>query len=602
MHYLSEKKDLPFFLGIQQSATNKIWLDRLDPPALNNALAIAQKYGFSDSLARVLSARGVDEIDAEVFVNPTLRTLMPNPSTFTDMQRTAVRIADACLNHEQVVIFGDYDVDGACASAILARFFTSLGLRSRIYIPDRINEGYGPNAMAMHNLAIGGISLIVTVDCGANSIDAIKAARIKGTEVIVLDHHQVLDETLHKIDWPQVNPNRPDDLSGQGHLCAAGVVFMTLVAVSRVLRERGQLHIPDLLAYLDLVALATICDMVPLIGINRAFVVKGLQVAQAMHNPGLSALTQIVHINEPLNTFHFSYILGPCINAGGRIGNPALGAQLLTCQDCMKAMKIAKRLSELNQERKEIETCQLQEAETQILPILIGTEITSSIVVSSKNWHPGIVGLIASRLKERMNRPVLAIAIKTDGMGIGSIRSISGINVGTIIADAVAEGLIEKGGGHAMAAGLTVRSEKIAQLRVWFEEAVTLAGSKSEKKEALLIDGVLSATGVTPWLIQILEKAGPYGVGHDAPIFAFPKHKLINIREIGKKHISVSLAGIDGNKLKGIAFRAIGTLLGDFLFANRMNIVHLAGNLSLNYWNGYAAPQMHILDAAACKI
>ncbi|RCL04028.1 MAG: single-stranded-DNA-specific exonuclease [Candidatus Tokpelaia sp. JSC189] len=591
---------MPCVLGVRQSATGKIWLDRLDRPALNNALAITQKYGFIDLLARVLSARGVDEMDAEAFINPTLRALMPDPSCFTDMQRAAVRIADACFNYERVAIFGDYDVDGACASAVLSRFLTALGLSNRIYIPDRINEGYGPNATAMRNLAVEGISLIITVDCGANSIDAITAARIKGADVIVLDHHQVADENLYKADWLQVNPNRPDDLSGQGHLCAAGVVFMTLVAVSRILREKKQPHIPDLLGYLDLVALATVCDVVPLIGINRAFVVKGLQIARAMHNPGLAALIQVAHIGEPLNTFHFGYLLGPRINAGGRIGNPTLGAQLLTCQDHIEAMEIATLLDELNRERQEIEARQLQEAEMQIVPASIGKGLASSIVVASKDWHPGVVGLIASRLKERLNRPVLAIAIKADGMGIGSARSVPGINIGTIIADAVAKEWLEKGGGHAMAAGLTIRSEKIVQFRQWFEEEVALAESKTEKQEELLIDGALSAAGATSQLIQVLEKAGPYGSGHDAPIFALPGHKLVDIRKVGNGHLSVSLAGPDGKKLKGITFRSAGTPLGDFLFSNRMNTIHLAGNLTLNYWNGYTTPQMHILDAA-CK-
>lgn len=600
MYYLNGKENLPRFLGVHQSATDKVWLNRLDRSALNNALAIMQKYGFADLLARVLSARGVDEMDAEVFINPTLRALMPDPSDFTDMQQAAIRIADACLNRERLAIFGDYDVDGACASAILSRFLTAVGVSSRIYIPDRIAEGYGPNAAAMRNLVAEGASLIVTVDCGANSADALTAARMAGADVVVLDHHPVAGGNLHESDWLQVNPNRPDDLSGQGHLCAAGVVFMTLAAVSRILREKRQPYIPDLLGYLDLVALATVCDMVPLVGVNRAFVVKGLQVARTMHNTGLTALTQVARIGEPLNTFHLSYILGPRINAGGRIGNPALGAQLLICEDHAEAMKIATQLDELNRERQDIEARQVQEAEAQIVQALTGAEQASGIVVASKDWHPGIVGLIAARLKERLNRPVLAIAVKADGMGTGSARSVPGINIGTIIAAAVAEGLLEKGGGHAMAAGLTVRAEKIAQLRSWFEKAVAQAASGPEKQETLLIDGALSAAGVTAQLIQALEKAGPYGSGHDAPIVALPGHKLVDIREVGKGHISVSLAGDDGKRLKGIAFRAVGTALGDFLFANRMNTIHLAGNLTLNYWNGYTSPQIHILDAA-CK-
>jgi len=598
MYDLNAKEDSRCFLGVRRSATNKVWLDRLDRSALNNALAITQKYGFSDLLARVLSAREVDERQAEVFINPTLRALMPDPACFTDMKQAAMRIADACLSCEQVAIFADYDVDGACASAILSRFFKAVGVSNRIYIPDRVVEGYGPNSAAMRRLVAGGATLIITVDCGANSADAIAAARAAGADVIVLDHHQAPGDNLHEADWLQVNPNRPDDLSGQGHLCAAGVVFMTLAAVSRMLRETGRQNIPDLLGYLDLVALATVCDIVPLKGVNRAFVVKGLQVARAMHNPGLAALAAVARIGEPFSTFHFGYVLGPRINAGGRIGNPALGAQLLTCDDYAEAVKIARQLDKLNRERQEIEVRQLEEAEMQIVCELAGKQLPSGIVVASRDWHPGIVGLIAARLKERLSRPALAIAIRPDGMGTGSARSVPGVDIGAIIARAVAEGILEKGGGHAMAAGLTVRAQKIGQLRAWFEKSISGAETGLENQQTVLVDGVLSANGATEQLFATLEKAGPYGSGHDAPVFVIPAHKLVDIRETGKGHISVSLADLNGRRLRGIAFRAAGTLLGDFLFANRMNTIHLAGNLMLNYWNGHATPQIRIIDAA----
>jgi len=600
MHYRNVKEDSQCFLGVRQSATDKVWLSRLDQPALNNALAITQKYGFSDLLSRVLSARGVDERQVEAFINPTLRSLMPDPACFTDMKQAAMRIVRACLNRERVAIFGDYDVDGACASAILSRFLTALSVGNRIYIPDRIVEGYGPNAVAMRNLAADGAGLIITVDCGANSVDAIVAARAAGADVIVLDHHQVTESIMCEADWLQINPNRPDDLSGQGHLCAAGVVFMTVAAVSRVLREKGGGGIPDLLGYLDLVALATVCDVVPLTGINRAFVVKGLQVARTRHNPGLAALAEVARIGEPLNTFHFGYILGPRINAGGRIGNPALGAQLLTCEDYAEAVKIASQLDELNRERQEIETRQLEEAEMQIACEL-AEGVPPGIVVTSGDWHPGIVGLVAARLKERLNQPALAIAVRADGTGTGSARSVPGVDIGVIITRAVAAGLVEKGGGHAMAAGLTVNAQKIVDLRTWLAENIAQAQIRQQGQQVVLIDGALSAGGATAQLVATLEKAGPYGSGHDAPVFAIPAHRLADIREVGKGHISVSLASPDGKRLKGIAFRAAGTPLGDFLFTNRMNSIHLVGNLALNYWNGNTTPQIRIIDAA-CSI
>lgn len=599
MHDTAVKKDSPYFLGVRRSALDKIWLGRLDRSGLNNALAMTQKYGFSDLLSRVLSARGVDEAGAEGFINPTLRDLMPDPACFTDMKQAATRIAAACLRQEQVAIFGDYDVDGACASAILARFLKAVHVRSRIYIPDRLAEGYGPNAAAMHRLAAEGASLIITVDCGANSAETLAAVRASGADVIVLDHHPVLSQNSSgEADWSHVNPNRPDDLSGQGHLCAAGVVFMTLAAVSRILREKGRSNLPDLLGYLDLVALATVCDVVPLKGVNRAFVIKGLQVARTLRNPGLAALAEVARIGEPLNVFHLGYVLGPRINAGGRIGDPALGACLLSCDHQGEAMEMAAQLDKLNRERQEIESAHLEQADMQIACKLAENSLPSGILVADRHWHPGVVGLIAARLKERFARPALAIAIRGDGTGTGSARSVPGIDIGAIIIRAVAEGLLEKGGGHAMAAGLTVDVQKIGQLQQWFEKNISKASAAQPPQQVLPIDGVLSANGVTAQLITMLEKAGPYGCGHDAPVFALPSHRLLDIRQVGKGHISVSLADQQGKRLKGIAFRAMDTALGDFLFASRMSFVHLAGKLALNYWNGQVTPQIHILDAA----
>ncbi|RCL01742.1 MAG: single-stranded-DNA-specific exonuclease [Candidatus Tokpelaia sp. JSC085] len=601
MYYMRLKENLLCVLGIHQSAKNKVWLERLDQSGINNALAMTQKYGVADLLARVMSARGVDEINTESFINPTLRTLMPNPAHFTDMQQVAARIACSCLQHEQVAIYGDYDVDGACASAILSRFLNAAGADSRIYIPDRILEGYGPNAIAVRRLVAEGASLIITVDCGANSITALSAARTAGASVIVLDHHQMSsDNLLLAADWLQINPNRPDDLSGQEHLCAAGVVFITLTAVSRILREKGRKNIPDLLSYLDLVAFATICDIVPLKGINRAFVVKGLKIAHGMHNTGLTALAMAARIGAPLNTFHLGYILGPRLNAGGRIGHdPSLGAQLLTCDDQAQAAKIAEQLDDLNRMRQVMEAQQLEEAEMQITRKFAKKELFPGIVVVSGNWHPGIIGLIAARLKETLNQPILVIAVKADGMGVGSARSIPGIDIGAIITRAVTEGLLEKGGGHAMAAGFTVRIDKIEELRLWLEEKIDFFKNLQQNQHTLLIDGVVSAGGITAQLITTLERAGPYGAGHDAPIFVVPALKLVDVREVGKEHISIYLKNtIDGTHLRGIAFRALGTQLGNFLFANRMNTIHLAGNLFLNYWKNRITPQIRIIDAA----
>ncbi|WP_375692226.1 single-stranded-DNA-specific exonuclease RecJ [Bartonella sp. AP4SXKL] len=587
-----------YFLNVESSACGQAWLDALDVQGINNARAISQKFGFPDQLARVLSARDVDEAEAVAFINPTLRTLMPDPESFRDMQCAAERIVKALLNQEQVAVFGDYDVDGACSSALIARFFRYFGIEVKIYIPDRIVEGYGPNEQAMRMLVQEGARLIITVDCGANSPDAVKAARLAGADVVILDHHQMSE--IHQEAVALVNPNRPDDLSKQGHLCAAGVVFVTLAWVQHLLRKKQfQGPLPDLLSMLDLVALATICDVVPLQGVNRAFVIKGLQVARSMHNLGITALTKVARIGEPLNSFHLGFLLGPRINAGGRIGDQALGARLLSCENKDEADRIAEQLDRLNQERQEMENIQLAQAESYITSLYQDQEIPLSLVISHKEWHPGIIGILASRLKERFFCPVFAIALKEDGNGVGSGRSINGIDLGAIVREAVTLNLLEKGGGHSMAAGITIQSTKIEIFRKWLEEKVSLMVSQLRAKKSLSIDGSLSASGVNEALFELLEKAGPFGAGNATPVFVLPSHRLVNLSEVGKGHLRLIVSNVEGKKLQGIAFRAVGTSLGDFLFENIGEMIHLAGHLSLNYWNGTINPQLRVIDAAA---
>ncbi|WP_406604375.1 single-stranded-DNA-specific exonuclease RecJ [Bartonella gliris] len=587
-----------YFLNVKSSACGQAWLDALDIQGINNARAISQKFGFPDQLARVLSARDVDESEAVAFINPTLRTLMPDPESFMDMQCAAERIVKAIMNQEKVAVFGDYDVDGACSSALVARFFRYFGIEVKIYIPDRIVEGYGPNEQAMRMLVQEGAQLIITVDCGANSPDAVKVVRLAGADVVILDHHQMSE--IHQEAVALVNPNRPDDFSGQGHLCAAGVVFVTLAWVNHLLRKQkyGK-EFPDLLSMLDLVALATICDVVPLQGVNRAFVVKGLQVARSMHNPGIAALTRVARIGEPLNSFHLGFLLGPRINAGGRIGDQALGARLLSCDDKDEADKIAEQLDQLNQERQEMEEVQLAQAESYIDGLYQERETPLSLVIAHHEWHPGIVGILASRLKERFFCPVFAISLKEDGSGTGSGRSISGIDLGALVREAVALNLLEKGGGHSMAAGITIQSTKIDNFREWLEEKVSVRVSELHAKKSLSIDGCLSASGANKALFDMIEKAGPFGSGNTTPVFVLPSHRLMNLCEVGKGHLRLVISNMEGKKLQGIAFRAVGTSLGYFLSENIGEMIHLAGHLSLNYWNGTINPQMRIIDAAA---
>lgn len=583
------------FLGIEQSATGHRWVERLDARSGNAALAIAQKHGVPELVSRILAGRGVHEDDAPAFLDPTIRSLMPDPHTVTDLEAIAARITQAVLTREPVAIFGDYDVDGACSSALLSRIFTHFGVPHEIYIPDRIFEGYGPNPAAMEELARRGATLIITVDCGTNSAAAIAAGRAAGADIVVIDHHQPggpLPDTV-----PVANPNREDDLSGLGHLCAAGVVFMVLVDVVRQLRGRTDRPIPDLLAMLDLVALATVCDVVPLIGLNRAFVVKGLQIARKFGNPGLAALAKVSRIGEPLNAFHFGFLIGPRINAGGRIGDAALGARLLTLDDANEAQAIAERLDQLNAERQAMEKIMLEQAEAAIGPDLAegGPPV---IVAAEESWHPGIVGLIAARLKEKARRPAFAIALNPAGKGTGSGRSIPGVDLGRLVRKAVEEGILAKGGGHAMAAGITIDKARLGDLRVFFEREASTAVAALSANAALDVDGAVAAGGATLDLIEAMEQAGPYGSGNPAPLLVLPNHRLAHCRIVGNGHVSISLTAMDKSSLQAIAFRTEGTALGDFLHAHVGQVIHAAGHLSVNHFNGRRSVQMRLVDAA----
>lgn len=587
-----------FFLDVRQSATGVSWEHRLTERQDMAALAIAQGHGVPDIVARVLAGRGVTVEQTERFLDPTIRELLPNPASLTDMEKAAARLADAIVAGEKVAIFGDYDVDGAASSALLKRFLAHFSVPSEIYIPDRIFEGYGPNPEAMRELISRGAKLIVTVDCGTNSAASVEAAREAGADVVVLDHHQVGGALPAAAD-AVVNPNREDDLSGQGYLCAAGVVFLCLVQTAKVLREKLPNAAPvDLLSLLDLVALATVCDVVPLTGVNRAFVVKGLQVARQQKNEGLAALARVSRIGEPINTFHLAYLIGPRINAGGRIGDAALGSRLLATDDPVEAASIAETLDRLNQERQQMEMEMLAQARAEADAELAGGNGPAIVVTASNSWHPGIVGLLASRLKEHARRPAFAIAFNANGIGTGSGRSVSGFDLGRLVREAAEAGLIVKGGGHGMAAGITVERAKLGALRAFFEERAAADVFRLQSEESLAIDGALAAEGATLSLLDALEKAGPFGAGHIAPVFVLPRHRLADARPIGTNHIRADLRSQSGGNLQAIAFRAVDTALGEFLFKNRGKTVHVAGSLSGNYWNGNRTVQFRITDAA----
>jgi single-stranded-DNA-specific exonuclease len=586
------------FLGVERSILGNRWVARLDQAGQNRALAMAQTQGMPDLIARVLAGRGVGVEEATAFLDPTIRGLMPDPYKMTDCEEAAQRLLQAVKAGESVAIFGDYDVDGAASSALLFRLLNHFGVPATIYIPDRIFEGYGPNPTAINQLIDNGARLIVTVDCGSTSYEALEAARVRGVDVVVIDHHQVgaALPPCHAL----VNPNREDDLSGQGHLCAAGVVFLVLVATLRLLREAGDRRVNtiDLLAWLDIVALATVCDVVPLKGLNRAYVVKGLIAARHQGNAGLSALFRKAGLGGPITPYHFGFMIGPRINAGGRIGDAALGSRLLTLENSTEAEAIAERLDDLNKERQAMEVAMLQEAEAEALAEYGNGDGASVIVTARENWHPGIVGLIASRLKDKFRRPAFAIAFNSSGMGTGSGRSITGFDMGRMVRAAVDAGLLVKGGGHGMAAGLTVERANLGKLRAFFTEKAEKQVQGLVANETLKIDGALGATGATVDLVDKLETAGPYGSGHPQPIFAIPAHRLRDVRLVGQSHVKITLEAQDGGKLEGIAFRSVETPLGNLLLNSRGAQLHVAGTLGADHWQGSRRVQLRVTDAA----
>jgi single-stranded-DNA-specific exonuclease RecJ len=585
------------FLDISQSVTGRAWVDRLDAAAARNATAIGQRAGISDILSRILAGRNVGIDDAETWLDPTIRALMPDPSTLTAMDALAERLARAITDNERIALFGDYDVDGACSCALMARYLRHFGLDPQVHIPDRVFEGYGPNVAAMDKLIDAGASLIITLDCGTTSDGPIAHARQRGADVLVIDHH-LSDHELPPAT-ALVNPNRPDDISGLSYLCAAGVTFMVLVAVNRVLRQRGDTGLPDLLKLLDLVALATVCDVVPLVGLNRAFVIRGLEIARRGDRPGLAALGLAARINGPINPYHLGFLIGPRINAGGRIGDAALGTRLLALDDEHEAMAIAARLDELNSERQRIEVEAVEEACATAESEIGGGEGPPVLVLASANWHPGVVGLVAARLRERFERPSFAIALNPDGTGTGSGRSMPGVDLGSAVIEAVETGLLAKGGGHAMAAGVSLRPGELGTFRAFLAERLGSSVRAARAASALKIDAALTARGASLDLLHGIERAGPFGSGNPSPVFAFPAHRARYPQIVGKGgHISFSLTSDDGARLKAIAFRAAGTALGDILMRDVEQPLHFAGSLSLDHYQGREQVQFRLLDIA----
>jgi single-stranded-DNA-specific exonuclease len=588
----------PAFLGVTSSISGRAWTDRLGDAETRIAQAIAQRSGISEVLARILAGRGVSIEGAEDYLNPTIRALMPDPSSLADMDSLAARIVKAITDNEHVALFGDYDVDGASASALMSRYLTHFGLAPAVYIPDRIFEGYGPNIAAIDKLIDAGATLLITLDCGTTSDAPIAHARQRGVDVLVIDHH--LSEHALPPANAVVNPNRADDISGLGYLCAAGVTFMVLVAVNRLLRQRGDSGQPDLMQLLDIVALATVCDVVPLTGLNRAFVIRGLELARRQANRGIGALALAARVTGPLNPYHLGFLIGPRINAGGRIGDAALGARLLALDDDHEALVIAARLNDLNSERQQIELAAVEEA-TGVAEREIGDgEGPPVLVLASANWHAGVVGLVAARLRERFERPAFAIALNPDGTGVGSGRSMPGVDLGHAVIAAVEAEIIARGGGHAMAAGVTLKPGQLGPFRAHMSERLKDAVGAARALTALKIDAALSARGANVEFVEEIERAGPFGAGNPQPVFAFPAHQVKYVEVVGAGgHVRFTLNSGDGGRIKAIAFRAAASPLGQALLAGGNDQkLHIAGSLTLDHYQGRAEAQLRVTDAA----
>jgi single-stranded-DNA-specific exonuclease len=491
-------------------------------------------------------------------------------------------------------------VDGVSSAAMLSLFLHAVGSAATVHIPDRLTEGYGPSERAVEQLKAQGAEILVTLDCGVMAHDPLARAAELGLTTIIVDHHQageILPEA-HAV----INPNRQDDVSGLGYLCAAGVTMIFIAAVNKALRSRGWYGParpePNMLQWLELVSLATVCDVVPLKGLNRAYVTQGLKIMARRENVGLSCLADVARLKRRPDTYALGYLLGPRINAAGRIGNAAQALRLLTTEDRGEAAQIAQELERLNRERQEIELAVVDHAMVQADNMLGQERRGSVLLVSGKGWHPGVVGLAAARLKERFNLPSFVLAEDAQGrLASGSGRSIPGVDIGSAVREAFEGGLIEKGGGHAMAAGLTVLKERLGDLRGFFEERLGPQVQAAQDR-ALSIDAALTAGAATLELIELLEQAGPYGTAHPSPVFAFPAHRVLYADPAGSDHIRCTIGAADGKRLKAVAFRAMGTELGEMLLSERQMPLHIAGRLTIDDWSGARVPCLHIEDAA----
>lgn len=591
---------LPALLGVERSLGGRRWQPRTSgAPQADERLgmALAQRLDLPEIVGRLLANRGVKPETVEDFLEPSLKAALPDPSHLRDMDVAVERIVTALENREPTAVFGDYDVDGATSAALLHRYFAELGTPLRLYVPDRIAEGYGPNADALLRLRGEGIRLVLTVDCGISAHEPLAAAQAAGLDVVVLDHH-VAEPALPPA-VAVVNPNRLDEDSPHKALAAVGVTFLLLVALNRALRERGRFEgqpEPDLIGLLDLVALGTVCDVVPLRGLNRVLVAQGLKVMARRRNLGLRALADVARMASAPGAYHAGFLLGPRVNAGGRVGRADLGARLLTTDDPGEARRLAEELDRFNTERRDIEkavlAAALGDAEAQ------AAEGQPLVLVAGEGWHPGVIGIVASRIVERTNRPACVVAL--DGaVGKGSCRSIAGVDLGAAVIAARQAGLLVNGGGHRMAAGLTVEAGKVEALHGFLCERVERAVATAGAVRTLGIDAVLTPSAATRALQEQIDRVGPFGAGNPEPRFALSGARIAKADVVGDNHVRCFLTDAQGGRLKAIAFRSLGEPLGDALLKAGGGALNLAGKLRDDDWKGREGVQFLIDDGAS---